>query len=155
MTNHAGGISFIAFVVAVAVSLGYYQNVYIPQVNAKPILPPDVLDPESSAEVLIIEGSSLESNGRFFEPQDLRTVIGIDSEVIWQNTDTVPHTVSTDDGYVDAINGKFDSLASEEEPFVMPGEEFSFIFTKVGDYPYHCEPHPWMQGKVEVIENFA
>ena len=155
MTNHAGGISFIAFVVAVAVSLGYYQNVYIPQVNAKPILPNEVLNPESSFEIVIVEGSSLDSNPQFFEPKDARTTIGIDSKVIWKNNDTVPHTVTTDDGYVDAINGKFDSLAHEEEPFVMPGSEYTFTFTKVGEYPYHCEPHPWMQGKVEVIENFA
>jgi hypothetical protein len=36
MVNHAGGISVIAFVVAVAISMGYYQFVYIPEANAKP-----------------------------------------------------------------------------------------------------------------------
>jgi plastocyanin len=25
----------------------------------------------------------------------------------------------------------------------------------VGEYSYHCEPHPWMTGKVEIVENFA
>jgi plastocyanin len=155
MANHAGGISIVAFVVAIAVSIGYYQGIYVPQVNAKPILPEEVLNPEAFAVVTIVEGSSNESNGNFFMPKNVRTTIGIDNRVVWKNTDGVPHTVTTDDGYVDRINGKFDTLANSENPFVMPGEEFSFTFTKVGVYPYHCEPHPWMQGEIEVIENFA
>lgn len=145
----------IAFIVAVAVSIGYYQYVYVPEVNAKPILPDEVVNPESFFEVVIVEGSSIESNPQFYVPKDARTTIGIDNRVVWKNNDTVPHTVTTDDGYVDRINGKFDSLANEEEPFVMPGGEFTFTFTAVGEYPYHCEPHPWMTGKIEVIENFA
>ena len=39
MENQAAGISIIAFIVAVGVSMGYYQFVYLPQANAKPILP--------------------------------------------------------------------------------------------------------------------
>jgi plastocyanin len=74
---------------------------------------------------------------------------------VWKNGDTVPHTVTTDTGYVDKINGEFNSLVNTEAPFVMPGSEFTFTFTQVGDYAYHCEPHPWMQGEIEVIENFA
>ncbi|MEW5839431.1 plastocyanin/azurin family copper-binding protein [Nitrososphaera sp.] len=155
ISNHAGGISFVAFVVAVAVSIGYYQFVYVPQVNAKPILPEEVLNPEKTAEVIIVPGSSLDSNGKFFEPKNLRTTIGIDNRVVWKNNDTVPHTVTTDTGYVDKINGKFESQARAEEPFVMPGKDYTFTFTAVGKYPYHCEPHPWMQGEVEVVENFA
>ena len=155
MTSHAGGISFIAFVVAVAVSLGYYQNIYIPEVNAKPHLPEEILNPPNDFTVNISEGSSIESNGKFFEPKDARTTIGIDNRVVWNNGDTVPHTVTTDNGYVDQINGEFNSLANSEAPFVLPGAEFTFTFTKVGTYGYHCEPHPWMQGEVEVIENFA
>lgn len=155
MANHAGGISIVAFVVAVAVSIGYYQGIYVPQVNSKPILPEEILNPESFAVVNIVEGSSNEGNGNFFMPKNVRTTVGIDNRVVWKNNDGVPHTVTTDDGYIDRINGKFDSLANSEEPFVMPGKEFSFTFTKVGTYPYHCEPHPWMQGEIEVIENFA
>lgn len=145
----------IAFIVAVAVSIGYYQYVYVPEVNAKPVLPKEVTDPESFFEVVIVPGSSVESNPQFYVPKEARTTIGIDNRVVWKNNDTVPHTVTTDDGYVDRINGKFDSLANEEEPFVMPGGEFTFTFTAVGTYPYHCEPHPWMTGEIEVIENFA
>lgn len=154
MANHAGGISIATFVVAVAVSIGYYQFMYVPQVNAKPILPEIVLNPPESAEVTIAEGSSIESNGKFFEPKDLRTTIGIDNRIVWKNTDGVAHTVTSDDGYVDIINGKFDSLDTIGL-LDKDGGTYEFTFTKVGVYPYHCEPHPWMQGEIEVIENFA
>lgn len=158
MENHAGGISIIAFVVALAVSMGYYQFIYIPQASAKPILPEEVLEPEGTLEITVVEGSSNEANQRFFVPIDARATIGIDNRVVWISEDTVPHTITTDDGYRDAYSGVFDSrerLEEEGGPFIMPGEEYEFLFTKVGEYPYHCEPHPWMQGVVEVIENFA
>jgi plastocyanin len=66
--------------------------------------------------------------------------------------------VTSDDDYKDAYSGVFDSRERPEEeggPFVMPGKEFEFLFTQAGQYSYHCEPHPWMKGKVEIVENFA
>ena len=154
MVNHAGGISVITFVVAVAVSMGYYQFIYIPQANAKPTLPEDVLNPPEVTEVSIAEGSSLETNGQFFVPRDVRGTIGISNNVVWTNNDITGHTVTTDDGYVDLINGEFDSI-DQLGAILLPGETFEFTFTKVGEYPYHCEPHPWMQASVEIVESFA
>ena len=110
MVNHAAGISVMTFVVAVAVSMGYYQFVYIPQANAKPTLPEEVLNPPEVTEVSIAEGASLESNGQFFVPKDARGTIGISNKVVWTNTDVTGHTVTTDDGYVDLISGEFNSI---------------------------------------------
>lgn len=154
MVNHAAGISVMTFVVAVAVSMGYYQFVYIPQANAKPTLPEEVLNPPEVTEVSIAEGSSLESNGQFFVPKDARGTIGISNKVVWTNTDVTGHTVTTDDGYVDLISGDFNSI-EQLGAILMPGETFEFTFTEVGLYPYHCEPHPWMQASVEIVESFA
>ncbi len=158
MENHAGGISIIAFVVALAVSIGYYQFVYIPEANAKPILPDEILNPEQTVSVTIVPGSSLDTNPKFFEPKDIRATIGISNKIVWTNEDSIPHTVTTDDGYVDKINGPFDSLKQQEilpGGFLMEGQTFAFTFTKVGEYAYHCEPHPHMKGTVTVVENFA
>jgi plastocyanin len=154
MVNHAGGISVITFVVAVAVSMSYYQFIYIPQVNAKPTLPEEVLNPSEVTEVNIAEGASLPTNGQFFVPEDVRGTIGISNKVIWTNGDITGHTVTTDDGYVDLINGDFDST-QQLGSIIMPGETFEFTFTQVGTYPYHCEPHPHMQASVEIVESFA
>lgn len=158
MDNHAGGIAMATFIVALAVSMTYYQFVYIPQANAKPILPEEVLNPEKTFEIVIVPGASLESNPKYYDPKKADTTIGIDNRVVWTNEDTVPHTVTTDDDYKDAISGLFDSRARPEEEggaFVMPGKTYEFLFTKVGEYAYHCEPHPHMQAVVNVIENFA
>jgi plastocyanin len=154
MVNHAGGISVIAFVVAVAVSMGYYQFVFIPEANAKPNLPEEVLNPAEPVKVNIAEGASLPTNGQFFVPKEARGTIGVSNEVTWTNTDVTGHTVTSDTGYVDKVNGDFDSI-KQLGSVIQPGETFDFTFTEVGEYPYHCEPHPHMQGVVNVVENFA
>jgi plastocyanin len=154
MDNHAGGISIIAFVVALAVSMGYYQFVYVPEANAKPILPDEVLNPPEVTEVTIVQDAGLDTNPRNFVPKEIRGVIGVSNKVVWTNEDGTGHTVTSDNGYDDAINGNFDSTQQLSD-LVQPGQTFEFTFTKVGEYRYHCEPHPHMQGIVEIIENFA
>lgn len=159
MANHAGGISIMAFVVALAVSMGYYQFIYLPQANAKPILPKEILEPAQTTKVTIVQDAVLQSNPRNFIPKDARAALGLSNKVVWTNDDSVPHTVTTDDPpYVDRVNGPFDSLQQQESipgGFLLPGKTFEFTFTHPGTYPYHCTPHPWMTGKVEVVENFS
>ena len=158
-SSHATGISAIAFIISVAVSLAYYQFMYLPQANAKPVLPEEVVNPPETTKIAIAEGANVESNGNFFVPKETRGVIGISNRIIWTNDDYVGHTVTSDDPkYVDKLNGPFNSLEQLESVpggYVLPGKAFEFTFTAVGKYSYHCEPHPWMQGSVEVVENFA
>lgn len=155
MANHAGGISIITFVVAVAISLGYYQFVYLPEANAKPILPEEVLNPRDSVAVQIVEGAALESNPRNFVPNEVRGVLGLSNRIVWTNNDSATgHTVTTSDDYTDQINGVFDSTQILGT-VIQPGETFEFTFTKEGTYAYHCTPHPHMKGVVEIVPNFA
>ncbi|HVX02112.1 MAG TPA: plastocyanin/azurin family copper-binding protein [Nitrososphaera sp.] len=153
MVNHAGGISLIAFIVAVGVSMGYYQYMYVPAVNAKPILPDNVLHPPQTTDIKITKGSSSQSNPKFFDPQETRAPYGVANHVIWHNNDEVAHSVTSDDDYKDQINGSFNSIDSIG--LVPPGGTFEFTFTKEGTYNYHCEPHPWMHGTIDVTESFA
>jgi plastocyanin len=153
MANHAGGISIVAFVVALAVSMGYYQFVYLPEANAKPILPDEVLNPRDTTAVQIVEGASLESNARNFVPPEVRGPLGLANRVEWTNNDGVAHTVTNDD-YVDKINGPFDST-EQLGTLIMPGTTFEFTFTHEGEYEYYCTPHPHMRGLVEIVPNFA
>ena len=152
-TNTAG-ISLVAFVVAVACSLAYYQTAYVPEVNTKPVFPKAVLEPEEFIEISIAEGASLPSNIQAYVPHNVRGVYGVSNRVTWTNADSVRHTVTSDTGYVDVINGKFDSVAQMGK-LIGEGETFSFTFTKVGEYLYHCEPHPHMQGRIEIVENYS
>lgn len=146
--NHAGGISIVAFVVAVAVSMAYYQFVYLPQVNAKPIVSEEVLNPTGITSATILEGSALPSQTQSFEPKEVTANLGETNKVVWTNEDTTAHTVTTDTAYNDPTSGEFDSMATIG--LVLPQQKYEFVFTEPGEYPYHCEPHPWMTGKVTV-----
>lgn len=156
--NHAAGISLIAFIVAVAISVGFYQFIYVPEASQKPVLRREVVEPNEITEITIAEGAANAENGIFYIPADKRAILGVSNRVIWHNADSIAHTVTTDDDYSDTYSGVFDSrVRSEEEggPYVMPGKDFEFLFTKVGEYSYHCVPHPHMAGKIEVSENFS
>lgn len=154
------GISIIGFVVVVAVSLIYYQFIYVPQANARPTFARSILEPAERTQVTIVEGAVLKSSSFHFKPYDARAVLGISNTVEWTNKDSVAHTVTSDEPqYVDVINGNFDSLAHPEQTgasgLIEPDGNWSFTFTKVGEFPYHCEPHPWMKGEVVVVDNFS
>lgn len=61
------------------------------------------------------------------------------SSVIWNNLDSVPHTVTSLSG-----PEKFDSGELRQ------GARFIYKFTKVGTYNYYCSLHPAMLGKIIV-----
>jgi plastocyanin len=73
-----------------------------------------------------------------FQPAEITVHVG--ETVEWENNDSVSHTATSD-------SGLWDSGA------LAPGQKFSFTFTEVGDYPYHCTFHPFMTGIVHVISN--
>jgi plastocyanin len=57
--------------------------------------------------------------------------------VVWTNGGQVVHTVSADD-------------RSFESGEIQPGAKGSVTFSRPGVYRYHCTPHPFMHGVVEV-----
>ncbi|HEY7226576.1 MAG TPA: plastocyanin/azurin family copper-binding protein [Nitrososphaeraceae archaeon] len=153
MNNQAAGISIVAFIIAVTASMAYYQFVYTKEANAKPQLPAEVLNPADSVKVSILQGSSQPSQQKNFEPKEVRGTLGINNKIIWTNTDTTAHSVTSDNQYKDQINGPFNSIDSIG--LVLPQKTYEFTFTKDGEYAYHCEPHPWMTGKVIIVKSFV
>jgi plastocyanin len=153
MNNHAAGISIVAFIIAVTASMAYYQFIYIKDANAKPQLPTEILNPPDTAKVSIIEGSSQPSQQKNFEPKEIRGTLGVNNKVIWTNLDATAHSVTSDNQYTDQINGPFNSIDSIG--LVLPKKTYEFTFTKDGEYAYHCEPHPWMTGKVIIVKSFV
>ena len=57
--------------------------------------------------------------------------------VTWLNCDEDQHTSTADAG----------QWASG---LLSPGDGFTQSFPTVGEFPYHCEPHPFMTGRVVV-----
>jgi amicyanin len=76
-----------------------------------------------------------------FQPETITVKKG--TTVTWTNQDTVAHNVASD---ADSPKG---GLAG---PLLNQGETYSFTFNDVGTYRYHCDPHPFMKGTVEVTE---
>ncbi len=82
-----------------------------------------------------------DSSGSFaFSPASLTIKAG--TTVIWKNTTTVGHTVTSDDGK------SFDSGTTN--PIAPQSGTFSFTFKTAGTYPYHCEIHPFMKATIIV-----
>ena len=83
-----------------------------------------------------VPGSTIVVIQKFaFGPADLRVRAG--ERVTWINCDTDSHTSTADGG----------QWAS---PLVAPGDAFTQTFSTIGEFTYHCEPHPFMTGRVIV-----
>jgi plastocyanin len=81
-------------------------------------------------------GSTVVVIQRFaFGPADVRVRAG--ERVTWLNCDEDVHT-STADG------------SEWASPLLQPGEAFTQTFATAGEFPYHCDPHPFMTGRVIV-----
>ena len=151
--SQIGGISIVCFIVVVVASLSYYQFLFLPAYNAKPVVAGIILHPPQTTKVTIDPGSSQESQPHNFEPKQLTAALGVSNKFVWTNTDSVPHSVTSDSNYVDPINGKFDSISTIG--LIPPKGTYTFTFTQPGEYSYHCTPHPWMKGKITVTKSFS
>jgi plastocyanin len=102
----------------------------------------------SYAETYTIEqvsGASTPTNPEFFVPPEITIEVG--DTVAWKNSDAATHTVTSgsadDAGNWGAV---FDSGLQK------PGGTFEHTFTAAGEYPFLCQLHPWMLGKIIVTE---
>lgn len=90
------------------------------------------------AFVNIEAGAGSNPNSFGFNPSAITVTIGINNTVLWTNDDTVPHTVTSDNGTFSSGN-------------LNPGDTFLFTFTEPGTYTYHCSYHSWMRASVIVL----
>ncbi len=77
-----------------------------------------------------------------YSPQEVTVSTG--STVTWMNMDNAMHTVSFGDHGDDHAGEPMDS-----GPMYHMGS-WSYTFNEPGVYEYHCDPHPYMTGKVIV-----
>jgi plastocyanin len=71
-----------------------------------------------------------------FSPAEISVPVG--TKVTWTNNDSAAHTVTADD------------LKAFDSGQLGQGATFSFTFTTVGVFPYHCANHAMMKAKVTV-----
>jgi plastocyanin len=98
----------------------------------------------NTVTVEIVAGSADANNPEFFAPNEIS--VNIDTTVVWTNMDTTGHTVTSGSPGDPDFGSRFDSSF----PLLKTGETFEYTFDTVGEYPYFCQVHPWMIGKVIV-----
>ncbi|MDB5046545.1 MAG: copper oxidase [Deinococcus sp.] len=72
-----------------------------------------------------------------YAPQQVRIRAG--GSVTWENRDSVPHHV------VVTVDGQ------EVHHELPPGQRLTVRFSQKGRFAYHCAPHPFMNGTVDVV----
>lgn len=82
-----------------------------------------------------LSSNSVTIQNMSFSPQDINVKVG--DKVTWTNQDSITHTVTSDTNVFDSGN-------------VANGGTFSFTFTNVGTFSYHCNIHTSMTGQVTV-----
>ena len=102
----------------------------------------NVTGPLGDASVTISPGSSVPSNGKFFEPETLTVSIG--TTVTWTNNDSTLHTVTSGSSEAGNSGAEFDSS------YLAAGKTFQHQFNAAGTFDYYCTLHPYMTGNVVV-----
>ncbi len=143
-SSHAYGIGVIALIIAMSVSFVFYTSFYVPESLAKPSVSEHILNPELDFIIEIVPGAVIDGNENYV-PNSPTAFLTINNKVIWQNNDDTAHTVTPDHRTSDAYSGDFGSIG-----VIKPGESFEFLFTDAQEILYHCEPHPWMTGKISI-----
>jgi plastocyanin len=73
-----------------------------------------------------------------YSPNPVQVTIG--ETITWVNDDSSVHTATSDDG----------TFSSD---VLFQGQSFRYTFDREGEYPYFCEIHPGMIGKVVVTQS--
>ena len=82
-------------------------------------------------------GTTVKISNFSFQPASITVPAG--GTVVWTNEDSVPHTITANDG-------SFDSGS------IGGGSQYEHTFSQPGTYRYHCAIHPSMTGEVIVSE---
>ena len=143
-SSHAYGIGLMAVIIGMSVSVVFSTSFYIPESMAKPSVAEHILNPEDEFVIEIVPGAVIEGNENYV-PNKASVLLGFTNKVVWQNNDDTAHTVTPDHRQSDGYSGDFGSIG-----VLKPGDTYEFLFTEEQEVPYHCQPHPWMTGKIIV-----
>jgi plastocyanin len=106
--------------------------------------------------VVIPRGTAHALYASSFEPAKITVVIGVNNTVRWVNLDDHVHMVTVDGVAMDHGGLEMGGMMAMA-PLLFHGDlgrmgsTFTHTFQVEGNYSYHCPPHPWMRGYVEVV----
>jgi plastocyanin len=102
--------------------------------------------PAGAMTISILEGSAVQGNPDY-EPDDAQ--VPLDTKIVWQNADSVPHTATAGTGPEDPNSGIiFDTGIINNGESSEPQE---LVGAAEGDeLPYYCQVHPYMTSTLTV-----
>ena len=108
----------------------------------------------SAAATLTIPMGAATPGNPAYEPASLTVKKGDAIEVV--NEDSVPHTVTSGTGLEDPNAGQmFDtSIIPNQDPTELRQQDYELVTATLepGEYDFHCTVHPFMTGKLKVVE---
>jgi plastocyanin len=128
-------------------------------IDSKPDTVSIIIEPKTTAatnqttittnSLVILSGASTQGNPSF-DPNPMTVKKGDTIQV--QNKDQTPHTVTSGIGPDDPAKGKlFDTS------IISPGVSAKISTTNInpGEYPFHCEIHPYMTGMLIIMPHIT
>ena len=102
---------------------------------------------QGGSNVSIVSGASTMAD-KAWSPNPVNVKVG--GTVTWTNDDNQAHTVTSGKDSSDPDKGKVFDSSPNFNPLLAPKQTFQHKFTTAGDFPYFCQLHPTMIGKVVV-----
>jgi plastocyanin len=102
----------------------------------------------SGSKVAIQEEAS-EMGDQAYDPNPIKVKVG--DTVTWTNDDSQAHTVTSGTDSSDPNMGKEFDSSPGLNTLLSTDQTFSHKFTAAGEFPYFCQLHPTMVGKVVVV----
>ena len=146
-TQKSIAILGIVAVIALGASLGSLPNALVSAQQTNSSSTTSTNSTGGNSVSIVPNASTLADKA--FAPNPLNAKVG--DTVTWTNKDTIFHTVTSGTGPSDTTHGKeFDSGLSGPTALTTQGKTFSHKFMTAGEFPYFCQLHPTMVGKVVV-----
>jgi plastocyanin len=101
---------------------------------------------QGGSNVSIVLGASTLVD-KAYSPNPMNVKVG--DTVTWTNDDSQAHTVTSGNSS-DPDKGKVFDSSPNFNPLLAAKQTFQHKFTTAGDFPYFCQLHPTMIGKVVV-----
>jgi plastocyanin len=101
----------------------------------------------SGTKVSIVEEAS-EMGDQAYDPNPVKVKVG--DTVTWTNDDSQAHTITSGTDSSDPNIGKEFDSSPGLSTLLSTNQKFSHKFDTAGEFPYFCQLHPTMVGKVVV-----
>ncbi len=127
------------FVVAVVVAVIIAATALV--LGPSLLMPAEVKQVIKEVNVIMADNSYKKyPEQEYFRPSEITVVLGVNNTVVWTNKDLAGSALH--------------DVTSDQELFksslLAPKESWSYTFSDLGEYKYHCQPHEWMIGKIIV-----